>query len=150
LSSHRPNQYCFGSNIPTILVDVGGLSPYVSGETEPARAVKLTEGTWNTLVPSFGDVWWKRARARITALGGFLVRYTDAARHLEHFLDNTGTPLEIRFKAMNHESGPAIKDMALLHRFGAAKEFEMNGRHFIQVEWSKGDRVNSGAKVVGL
>ena len=42
------------------------------------------------------------------------------------------------------------EEMALLHRYGKAKEFEMNGRHFIHFEWQKGQRMNSGVKVIGL
>ncbi|MBE6381971.1 MAG: hypothetical protein E7049_03030 [Lentisphaerae bacterium] len=31
-----------------------------------------------------------------------------------------------------------------------AREFEMNGRHFINVEWEKGQRLHTGAKVIGM
>ena len=42
------------------------------------------------------------------------------------------------------------KVVALLHRYGVAREFEMNGRHFIHVEWEKGQRLHTGAKVIGM
>ena len=164
----------------------------------------------------------------------------DASRHMQHFLDNSGTPLEIRFREMNRESrlarahleqelrdalsyaeklatsdghfimvtpsetgsrndtgnwlfavgqyttwarasvvkcgnsfsmnwhfyfrdvydwelnnglqGGLLSDreMALLHRYGIAREYEMNGRQFIRVEWKKGQRATSGAKIIGL
>ena len=42
------------------------------------------------------------------------------------------------------------REKALLHRYGVAREFEMNGRHFIHVEWEKGQRLHTGAKVIGM
>ena len=42
------------------------------------------------------------------------------------------------------------REMALLHRYGIAREYEMNGRQFIHAEWKKGQRMTSGAKIIGL
>ena len=232
--------YCFCYNASTFRVDQFGLSPYIIGEDEPIRATQLDTTTWNTIKPSFGEVIGKQIRAHLTVLGGNLNSMPDASRHLKHFLDNTGTPLEIRFREMNRESiqarqhlmkelndgldyaerlasnGQTIvmvtpsetgasnlagnwlfavgeyttwarasvykcgdsfsmnwhfyfrdiydwsltnglrgglvsdREMALLHRYGKAREYEMNGRQFIHVEWKDGERINSGARVSGL
>ena len=42
------------------------------------------------------------------------------------------------------------REMALLHRYGLAREYEMNGRQFINVDWNMGQQLNSGARIRGL
>ena len=234
------NLYVFVNNSVIYVVDAFGESSYVIGEQEPARRNTLTAGTWNTMVAPFGT-WAVQSRAKMTAIAGSLfASWPDASRHLNHFLENTGTPLEVRFRNMNLESAsakrhlyseiddalrfaeqlaekdgrfvmvtPAEKsasnadgnwlyavgeyttwarasvarcgdafsmnwhfyfrdiydwamgtgkggglvtdeEMALLHRYGRAKEYEMNGRHFIHFEWQKGQRMSSGVKAAGL
>jgi hypothetical protein len=186
---------------------------------------------------------WITARAQLNVIGGsWLASYPEAAKHLEHFLANVGTPLEINFERMNRESESARKhlyreiddalryaealasrdgqffmvtpsetsnanttgdwyfavnqyttwaratvdkcgntfsmtwhfyfrdtydwdlngnsrkragfvtdrEMALLHRYGKAREYEMNGRQTIHFQWGRGQRLSSGVKVFGL
>ncbi len=233
------NRYVFSVNCAVSLFDVLGESPYVKGEVEPPRNTVLATNTWNTVVAPSGT-WIINARAWLTVLGGDVFSYPDAARHLKHFLANTGTPLEIDFRRMNRESRAAReylqrelrdaisyaerlansdgsfimvtpsetgnennegnwlyavgryttwarasvvrcgekfsmnwhfyfrdiydweldngargglvtdREMALLHRYGRAKEYEMNGRQFINVDWEKGQQLDSGAKIKGL
>ena len=234
------NLYVFVNNSVIYVVDAFGESSYVIGEQEPMRRNTLTVGTWNTMVAPFGT-WAVQSRAKMTAIAGSLfASWPDASRHLNHFLENTGTPLEVRFRNMNLESASAKRhlyseiddalrfaeqlaekdgrfvmvtpteksasnadgnwlyavgeyttwarasvarcgdafsmnwhfyfrdiydwamgtgkggglvtdeEMALLHRYGRAKEYEMNGRHFIHFEWQKGQRMSSGVKTSGL
>lgn len=233
------NLYEIANNSAISMFDPTGESPYVLGEQEPPRRTVLTTGTWNTMVAPSGT-WKIRARAKLTIWGGSLRSMPDASRHLQHFLDNSGTPLEIRFREMNRESGSAKmhlerelrdaityaeklansdgrfimvtpsetgnlnsegnwlyavgryttwarasvvkcgekfsmnwhfyfrdiydweldngaggglvtdREMALLHRYGLAREYEMNGRQFINVDWEKGQQLNSGARIGGL
>ena len=233
------NLYEFVDNSTISIFDPIGESPYVKGEQEPPRRTVLAAGTWNTLTAPSGT-WKIRVRAKLTVLGGSLRSMPDASRHLQHFLDNTGTPLDVRFREMNRESrlarehlerelrdallyaeriatadgsfvmvtpsetgsrnetgnwlfavgqyttwarasvvkcgnsfsmnwhfyfrdiydwelnnglrGGLVSDheMALLHRYGIAREYEMNGRQFIHAEWEKGQRAASGARIIGL
>jgi hypothetical protein len=39
------------------------------------------------------------------------------------------------------------REMALLHRYGVAREYEMIGEQKVVVKWKKGQRFESGAKV---
>ena len=233
------NLYGFTNNAAISFFDATGESPYVLGEQEPPRRTVLATGTWNTMAAPRGT-WKIRVRAKLTVWGGNWSSMPDASRHLQHFLDNSGTPLEIRFREMNRESGLARahlerelrdafsyaeklavsdgrfvmvtssetgsqndagnwlfavgqyttwarasvvkcgksfsmnwhfyfrdiydweldnglrgglvsdREMALLHRYGIAREYEMNGKQFMHVEWKKGQRATSGAKVIGL
>lgn len=233
------NLYEFANNAPNCLFDPLGNSPYMKGEQEPPRRTTLTAGTWNTIAAPSGT-WMIQLRARLNVIGGQLHSWPDASRHFRHFLDNTGSPLEIRFKGMNEESRTAHthlerelrdaitfaerlassdgrfvmvtpsetgsrnnegnwlyavgrystwarasvvkcgnsfsmnwhfyfrdiydwelnnnlrgglvtdREMAMLHRYGLAREYEMNGRHFIHVEWKKGQNLYSGARTTNL
>lgn len=233
------NLYEFAGNAAISVCDPTGESPYVRGEQEPSRRTVLAAGTWNSMSAPSGT-WIIRVRAKLTVWGGSWRSMPDASRHLQHFLDNSGTPLEIRFREMNREGSLARahlerelrdalsyaeklatsdgnfimvtpsetgsrndtgnwlfavgqyttwarasvvkcgnsfsmnwhfyfrdiydwelnnglrgglvsdREMALLHRYGIAREYEMNGRQFIRVEWKKGQRAASGAKVIGL
>ena len=40
------------------------------------------------------------------------------------------------------------REMALLHRYGVAKEYEMIGSQTLHIKWSRGQRLNTGAKLV--
>ena len=231
--------YWFCGNCCCRYVDELGKSLYIKDDHEPPRHNILTANTWNTLTPA-SSTFGIRFRAKLTMLGGEIKSMPDAARHFRHFLDNSGTPLEIRFRKMNQEDpsarshleneladgilyaekladsdgsfimvtpsetsssadrgnwlyavgeyttwarasvvkcgnffsmnwhfyfrdiydwelgsemqGGLVTDgeMALLHRYGQAKEFEMNGRQFLHVEWKKGQKMHFGAKISGL
>ena len=233
------NLYEFVNNTAIRFFDPTGESPYVLGEQEPPRRTVLAAGTWNTMAAPSGT-WMVRVRAKLTVWGGSWRSMPDASRHLQHFLNNSGTPLNVRFREMNRESGSAKmhlerelrdaityaeklansdggfimvtpsetgtlnsegnwlyavgryttwarasvvkcgekfsmnwhfyfrdiydweldngaggglvtdREMALLHRYGLAREYEMNGRQFISVDWEKGQQFNSGARIRGL
>jgi hypothetical protein len=40
------------------------------------------------------------------------------------------------------------REMALLHRFGVAKEYEMTGSQTLHIKWKRGQRIDAGAKLV--
>jgi len=233
------NLYEFANNTAIRFFDPTGESPYVKDEQEPPRRTVLTAGTWNTMAAPSGT-WMIRVRAKLTVWGGSWRSMPDASRHLQHFLSNSGTPLNIRFREMNRESDSARvhlerelrdaityaeklaksdgrfimvtpsetanlnnegnwlyavgryttwarasvvkcgekfsmnwhfyfrdiydweldngaggglvtdREMALLHRYGLAREYEMNGRQFINVDWNMGQQLNSGARIRGL
>ena len=42
------------------------------------------------------------------------------------------------------------REMALLHRYGVAKEYEMVGEHRVNIVWEFGERYSSGASVNGV
>ena len=216
--------------------DFNGLVPYRIGTEPPPKSVTLNTTTWKSLSGNSGFII--RLKAKATALGGNLVAMPDAAAHLRHFLNNSGTEYAIRFSQMNSDSADAKahlirelndaliyaerlanssrnfsmvttreasasnrsgnwlyavgryrtwavaevdacgnnyhmdwtfnfrdvydweldnglgggfvsdREMALLHRYGVAKEYEMIGSQTLHIKWSRGQRLNTGAKLV--
>ena len=100
------NLYGFCGNCCCRYADAMGKSVYIKDDHEPPRRNILTANTWNTLTPA-SSTFGIRFRANLTILGGEIKSMPDAARHFRHFLDNSGTPLEIRFGKMNQEDPSA-------------------------------------------
>ena len=96
------NLYAFCGNSSISIIDYLGNENYVLGLNEPDRINKLNQTTWNTkpVTQQSHSIYLK---AKTAALLGKAI-YPDAARHLLHFLSNTGKTLNIRFKEMNRES----------------------------------------------
>ncbi len=227
------NLYMYVDNAPLVRIDVKGLSSYRIGTQPPAKKIVLDRTTWNSMPGNSG--YAIRLRAKLTALAGNVTLWPDAAAHLRHFLDNSGTTYTINFQKMNNESvnaknhlmkelncaltyaekladprgmvsmvtteedsaknsdgnwlyavgkystwavgdvfvcddkyymiwefhfrdvydwkmdsglrGGLVTDreMALLHRYGVAKEYEMVGVQEMRIMWTRGQRVNAGA-----
>ncbi|MFF1902503.1 hypothetical protein [Kitasatospora sp. NPDC058218] len=77
------------------LVSAGVLSPTVYQWTAP----DLGSGTFRSREPSLGD---RTTRAEVSAMAaaGSLAGYTDAARHMQHYLDGSGEPLSLDVERM--------------------------------------------------
>lgn len=233
------NLYGFVGNDAMSLIDVLGMGEYAEGSAPPPPSNSLDPTTWNSWtgsqLPSEIEQIWRRAN--LTAFGGSIVQWPDAAAHLRHFLGNSGATYTIRFKNMNRESKGARnhyyqelydamvaaerltlrktkvemvtirevggnnlegnwlyavgryrtwakgsverncddykmvwsfnfrdvydwalnnglggglvtdREMAILHRAGRAREYEMVGEHKIVVKWKEGQRYGFGASV---
>ncbi len=102
------NIYGFVLNDPVSLSDILGLGTYEEGSTPPRNEQPLDRSTYNTQQIGFIHFLWEyystTARANFTQLGGSILGFHDAQRHLKHFMDNTGSTYTIRFRGMNKES----------------------------------------------
>ena len=101
------NLYGFLQNRPVSFVDILGKGPYRLGSTPPPPLDHdVGSGLWGTLEPTLEAraawlAWFN------VALADEIYGYDDAARHLRHFLFNSGSTLEIDVCGMIEESPDA-------------------------------------------
>ncbi len=96
------NLLSFAANSPQTTIDILGLDDYTIGSRDPRIVIDPGAGPWNSRAPKAGD--YELFQVLYNASWPATLKTPNAARHLRHYLNNSGVDKHIDLKQMLRDS----------------------------------------------